>query len=55
MDGHNKAVATLELEHARLTRMPVWPWSAATLRGLVTAVFLPLLVWGTQQVLLRMI
>ena len=54
MDGMNKAVATLELEYARLTRMPVWPWSAATLRGLLTAVFLPLVVWAAQQFLLRM-
>ena len=53
MDGLNKMVATLDLEHARLSRMPVWPWSAATLRGLLTAVLLPLLVWVAQQFLLR--
>lgn len=33
--------------------IPTWPWQAGTLRNLLLGVFLPLLIWTIQQVLLR--
>ena len=53
MDALHKAVATLDLEQARIERMPTWPWHPATLRGVLTTVLLPLFVWSVQQALLR--
>lgn len=33
--------------------IPTWPWQSGTLRNLLLGVFLPLLIWTIQQVLLR--
>jgi hypothetical protein len=44
--------ALLEYRH-ELNRVSTWPWDAATLRGFVTALAVPMTVWIVQQVLIR--
>lgn len=51
MDGLSKAITGLTAELTLLEKASTWPWQASTLRGFLTAVLLPLLVWGSQQVL----
>ncbi len=38
-----------------LEKMPTWPWQASTLRGLMTAVLLPLFLWLSQRLLERLL
>jgi hypothetical protein len=51
MDDLNKALASLEIERAALERVPTWPWERGTLRSLVAALLLPLVIWLIQQIL----
>lgn len=44
MDDLNKALASLEIEHASLARIPTWRWPLGTLRGVVAAVLLPVAI-----------
>jgi hypothetical protein len=46
-------MASLEIEQSRLTRIPTWPWRPETLRGFITTLFLPLVVFVFQYVLQR--
>lgn len=48
-------VASIELEQARINRISTWPWQPGTLRGLVASVFLPLVLWGLQWAVERLI
>jgi len=49
--GREAALAGLSAERALLEKASTWPWHGSTLRGLMTAVLLPLVVWGSQQAL----
>jgi hypothetical protein len=49
-DRSHKALNALNTELAFLDRVSTWPWPANTLRGFLTAVFLPLVVFTAQQV-----
>jgi hypothetical protein len=51
LDDLNKVVATLETERETLRAIPTWPWQPETLRSLVSALLLPLLLWTIQYVL----
>lgn len=51
MDGLAKAITGLSAELALLEKTSTWPWQSSTLRGFLTAVLLPLLVWSGQQAL----
>jgi hypothetical protein len=53
MDDMNKAMASLEIELNQLTRIPTWPWQPETLRGLITTLLLPVVVFLIQLVLQR--
>lgn len=53
MDDLNKALASLEIERAALERVPTWPWERGTLRTLVAALVLPLILWLAQTFLER--
>jgi hypothetical protein len=53
MDGITKAITGLAAELALLEKARTWPWQTNTLRGFLTAVLLPLLLWGVQQALMR--
>jgi len=44
-DGLNKTLASLQLEREALARIPTWPWQAATFRGFVSALLVPLVLW----------
>ncbi len=46
-------LAGLEIEWSALTRIPTWPWKPETLRGLITALLLPVVVLLLQFVLQR--
>jgi hypothetical protein len=57
-DGHgqlNKTLASLELEQAALRRIPTWPWEPGTLRGVLAALVLPIVIWLIQYVLQRLL
>ena len=51
MDDLSKALASLEIERASLERVPTWPWERGTLRSLVAALLLPLILWLAQAFL----
>ena len=55
MDDLNKALANLGLERAHLLRVSTWPWQPETLRGLVAAIGLPVVIWLIQYGLQRML
>jgi hypothetical protein len=48
------AISALEGQKAYVEKIPTWPWQPSTLRGFLTAVLLPLGIWGVQQVLYRL-
>ena len=53
MDDLNKALASLEIERGALERVPTWPWERGTLRSLIAAIVIPLLIWAIQAILQR--
>ena len=55
MDELNKALAGLEIERNMIVAMPTWPWHPETLRTLLAALLLPLVVWLTQILLERVL
>jgi hypothetical protein len=44
-DGLNKLLGSAFQEREVLAKLPTWPWQAATLRGFVSALILPVLVY----------
>jgi len=48
-----KSLASLYRMREQIEKVPTWPWNAGTLRGFLSAVFLPLGIWLTQQLLSR--
>jgi len=54
MDDLHKTMASLEIEHSALTRIPTWPWQPGTIRGLAAALLLPVAIWLIQYALERM-
>jgi hypothetical protein len=52
-DAIHKHMASLALERDILARLPTWPWQPGTLNLILTAVFLPILLWLLQQFLAR--
>ena len=55
MDKVLKTVDGAERQIAILERIPTWPWQPGTLRGVVTALFLPILLWLITRILERLI
>jgi hypothetical protein len=51
MDALNKAIASLEIERNLLNRIPTWPWQPESLRTVIVALLLPIVIWLVQQVL----
>jgi predicted secreted protein len=47
-DDWQKVMGALELERARLERLPTWPWHPEASRGLLAALVVPLVVWLLQ-------
>lgn len=54
MDTMNKAMASLEIERAALVRVPTWPWDPGTLRTVIAALLLPIIIWLIQYGLERL-
>jgi hypothetical protein len=54
MDAINKAIDNAERERRVVEAIPTWPWQPATLRGAVTALLLPLILWVATRVLERL-
>lgn len=52
-DAINKHMASLGLERDILARLPTWPWQPGTLNVILSAVFLPIILWFLQQLLER--
>jgi hypothetical protein len=55
LDDLQKVISIMENERSILDRIPTWPWKPETLRLLITALLLPLVMWVTQLVLRRVL
>jgi hypothetical protein len=55
MDELNKAIQGLEIEHRMVHAMPTWPWQPETLRTVLVAIFLPIILWLLQFALQRLL
>ena len=53
MDDLNKTLASLILEKDTLKKISTWPWEADTMRGFLSSVGLPLLLWFITTMLGR--
>lgn len=49
----NETFASLALEREILDKMPTWPWQPDAIRGFVTALVVPLVIWVVTRVLER--
>ena len=48
-----KSLASLYKMREQIEKVPTWPWNAGTLRGFLSAVFLPLGIWLAQKIISR--
>ena len=39
------AVSGVATTREQISRLPTWPWSPEVLRGFITALLLPILIW----------
>ncbi len=46
-----RAISGLEIERDVIAKFSTWPWQAGTLRGLISALLLPVTIWLIQRVL----
>jgi hypothetical protein len=51
MGSFRKGISGLLSFRAELGAVSTWPWQPATLRGLLSIVFLPIFIWTIQQIL----
>lgn len=49
------AIENLERQLAFVQAIPTWPWQPGTMRGFLSAMLLPIVIWIIQQLLARMI
>jgi len=52
MDAYQKGISALLSLRAEMEKTPTWPWRPATLRAFLSAVFLPIILFLIQQLLL---
>ncbi len=50
-DGLNKTLGSLLQQRELLAKLPTWPWSPGTLRGFVTVILLPIVLFVAQRYL----
>ena len=48
VDPLHKVLGALQAETSDLTKVPTWPWAPGTLRNLIGAVLLPMVLWIAQ-------
>lgn len=51
MDAPKTALEALVLARDQVRSVSAWPWRPETLRGVVSALFLPLLIWAATRIL----
>lgn len=51
VDPLNKVLGALEVENTELGKVATWPWAPGTLRGILGAVLLPVVLWLIQYFL----
>jgi hypothetical protein len=49
MDAYQKGISSLLSLRAEIENTPTWPWRPTTLRGFLSAVFLPIILFVIQQ------
>jgi hypothetical protein len=54
-DALNKLLSSLLQEEAYVRKIPTWPWEAGTVRGLLAAFLLPIVLFVVQRVLERLL
>lgn len=54
-DGLNKTLESLQLERDAIARLPTWPWQPTTLRGFVSALLVPIVLWLIIRALERFV
>jgi hypothetical protein len=47
------ALNSLHVEEKILRKVSTWPWRTETLREFISAIFLPMIIWGIQQLAAR--
>ncbi len=52
VEFHHAIQALMEFR-TELKTVSTWPWSPGTLRSFITALLLPIVLWGLQQVISR--
>ncbi len=52
-DGLNATIASLEIQHKRISAIPTWPWKPETARIALTAIALPLMLMILQSFVLQ--
>jgi hypothetical protein len=52
-DGLNKQLGSMLQQREVLAKLPTWPWSTGTLRAVITAILLPIVLFFIQGVLAR--
>lgn len=50
-----KSLTSLYKMREQIEKVPTWPWTPGTFRNFLSAIFLPLALWGAQQLLLRIL
>ncbi len=54
IDGQQKSLALIQTELTTIEKAPTWPWHPETMRVVISAVFLPMLIWLAQRLLGRL-
>jgi hypothetical protein len=55
VDGLSKAIASLVVEKDALRKLSTWPWEADTLRGFLSSIALPIVLWLITTLLSRLL
>lgn len=55
IDRQHKALLAIQVEQQALAKVPTWPWRSETLRGMVGALVLPIMIFIVQRVLGRLL
>jgi len=50
-DALNKTLGSLLQQREVLAKLPTWPWSSGTVRGFVSVILLPLVLFMVQRFL----
>ena len=50
-----ESISSLNLAHAEIEKVSTWPWQTNTIRQITGAITLPIVIWGIQYFLSRML